>query len=227
MTIPIAISTVKGKCLNVCLYSLKEYAHNHPVYLQGQHHFYKVEERDFYRYRSPTNFGDDYNSLMDWVFIQEQCDAVIISNDDVVITPYTLRMMREDLDFLKKEGYNVGLLTARTDQARPPQNIKYIGFSSGNIRPSKVVSPIFCYVSREAFDAAKLPPINWFGDDVWCLDLVEKGFQHFVSRAYVHHVGSQTIGHDGKALAEASRVWVQTHRPQYMKHCFGQEDEEE
>jgi hypothetical protein len=39
------------------------------------------------------------------------------------------------------------------------------------------------------------------------------GFRHFVSRAYVHHAGSQTIGRDFKALEAESMEWVKKNRP--------------
>jgi len=221
--IPIAISTVEGKCLDLCLYSIEKYAGGVEVFLQGKNHYYAVEERDRYLYNTPTDFGTDYNKLMEWVFSVVDTDGIIISNDDVVLTPYTYKTMMDDIEIIKVKGEKpLGLLTARSDCARPPQDIRFTGYNP-NIVLADVVSPIFCYVTKEAFDSSKLPPINWFGDDVWCFDLNDLGFQHYVSRAYVHHVGSQTIGHDAAALAEDSREWLTANRPQYLEHCYGKQ----
>jgi predicted O-linked N-acetylglucosamine transferase (SPINDLY family) len=47
-----------------------------------------------------------------------------------------------------------------------------------------------------------------------------KGLRHFISRAYVHHVGSQTCGlHYEQCLAE-SRPWIERHRPEFVSRWF-------
>jgi hypothetical protein len=89
------------------------------------------------------------------------------------------------------------------------------------IRHANNIAPIFAYISRDAWHHGRFPPLNWFSDDVSCADLNNQGYQHFVSSAYVHHVGSQTTGDDSKQLVAASVPWVKEHRPQYVKHFFG------
>jgi hypothetical protein len=82
------------------------------------------------------------------------------------------------------------------------------------------VSPIFAYLSKAAYRAAPFPPLNWYSDDVMCEDLIAAGFYNYVSKAYVHHVGSATIGHDYNALTEAAKPWIKEHRPNYYSKWF-------
>jgi hypothetical protein len=38
--------------------------------------------------------------------------------------------------------------------------------------------------------------------------------QHFISRAYVHHVGSQTCGMDAKKCMDDAEPWLRANRPE-------------
>jgi len=101
---------------------------------------------------------------------------------------------------------------------RPNQSI--LNNLAPNILHTDVISPLFAYISKEAFEQAKFPPINWFSDDVMCRDLGKLGYQHFVSRSFVHHVGSQTIGRDFQKLMEAPKEWIEKNRPDYFKEWY-------
>jgi hypothetical protein len=48
-----------------------------------------------------------------------------------------------------------------------------------------------------------------------------KGYSHYVSTSYVHHVGSQTIGLNAEKLTLEALPWIQENRPQYVKEFFG------
>ncbi len=52
-------------------------------------------------------------------------------------------------------------------------------------------------------------------------DLQEAGFRHFVSRAYVHHAGSQTVGMDYQKCHEEPREWIKAHRPDMYEAIYG------
>jgi len=80
-----------------------------------------------------------------------------------------------------------------------------------------MVMPIFAWISKQAFEEAQFPPLNWFSDDVMCEDLMERGYTHFLSRSYVHHVGASTTGSDEKKMFEASLPWLSQHRPDYLR----------
>ena len=164
------------------------------------------------------NFGDDYNAVMELAF--RDYEEIIIANDDVVVNPNSYIRLVEDVEFLKNRyPRNLGIVASRSDYVRPHQSIA-AGIDP-NIIHCAVVSPLFAYISKEAFTKAKFPPINWFSDDVICKDLSKLGYQHFVSRSYVHHVGSQTIGFDFKKLMDAPKEWIKENRPEYYKEWYG------
>jgi len=161
------------------------------------------------------NFGDDYNAAMEQVFRDH--DEIIIANDDIVLHPHAYEVLLEDVERLKKE-YKVGFVAARSDFVRPNQST--MNNIAPNILHTDVISPLFAYISKEAFEQAKFPPINWFSDDVMCKDLGKLGYQHFVSRSFVHHVGSQTIGRDFEKLMDSPKEWIKTNRPDYFKEWY-------
>jgi len=164
------------------------------------------------------NFGDDYNHAMEYAF--QNCEEIIIANDDIVLNPHSYELLIQDIEFLKnRHPRNLGFVAARSDYVRPHQSITEQ--KEGNIIQTPVVSPLLAYISKEAFIKCKFPPINWFSDDVICKDLGALGYQHFISRAYVHHAGSQTIGRDFQKLMDAPKEWIQKHRPEYFKEWYG------
>lgn len=227
-TIPICISTVTGKGLRVMLASISEYCPEAPVYLRGPESIVGAKEFDaaVTVVGEPRNFGDDYNEIMDKAF-DDGFDSVVCANDDIVLTPDSYRQL---LDDVQKSIEPVGWVCARCDAARPAQNVRsnpldqklhYFRYpSEDSILPVPVLSPIFGWIGRDAWDCFKFPPLNWFSDDVHCADLRTAGFRHYLSTAYVHHVGSQTIGQDGETLTRAAVPWLLKNRPHYAEVWF-------
>jgi len=165
-----------------------------------------------------TTFGESYNAAMEEAF--KTHDEIIISNDDVVLTPRTMTVLMEDVRQLKQEhGDKLGFVATLTDEARAEQNIRVA--KEGVVRQERVIAPLFAWVSKKAFEAARFPPLNWYSDDVMCEDLNGLGFKHFVSRAYVHHAGSQTVGTNYPKLNAEAMPWLMEKRPQYIKKWFG------
>lgn len=165
-----------------------------------------------------TTFGESYNDAMEDAFRSH--DEIIISNDDVVLTPTTISVLLEDVSNLRKEhGDKLGFVATLTDNARAEQNIRIA--KEGVIRKERVIAPLFAWVSKKAFEAARFPPLNWYSDDVMCEDLNALGFKHFVSRAYVHHAGSQTIGTNYAQLNAEALPWLIEKRPHYIEKWFG------
>ena len=165
---------------------------------------------------SGNNFGDVYNEIMDSAF--KDFDEIIIANDDIVLRPDTYRTLLQDVEYIKTQDYKVGFVAARADVVRPCMSIQTIIPKEIYLCP--VISPLFAYISKEAFFDAPFPPLNWYSDDVMCQDLNNLGYRHFVSRAYVHHVGSQTIGHDFEQLTEDSKAWIKENRNKYYREWF-------
>lgn len=200
--LPIVVCTVGCRSIDVLRASVKTYNPD-------------VELKIFEGFMG--NFGDDYNAAMEQVF--RDYDEILIANDDIVLTPSSYERLLEDVEFIKK-SHKVGLVASRADFVRPSQSI-LTGIDS-NILRADVVSPLLAYISKEAFEQVKFPPINWFSDDVMCRDLSKLGYEHFISRSYIHHVGSQTIGFDFVKLSEQPRQWIKDNRPEYYKEWYGE-----
>lgn len=159
------------------------------------------------------SFGADYNAVVSKAF--EKYDEIIVANDDIVLTPTSYAQLLEDVKHLKRFN-NVGWVVARADEVRPLQMGK-----SSQIVEVPVVSPLFGYISKEAW--VDFPPINWYSDDIQCLDIMENGYRHFVSTAYIHHVGSTTIGQDNHKNHLAAEPWIRQNRPKLHAIWFNQE----
>ena len=228
---PIVISTVNGKGLPVLLESIRQYAPQVQVYIRGSE---SVLERLDYRkakliFGQPGNFGDDYNHVISRA-LDDGHLGVIVTNDDIVLTPSSYRILMDDVDVVDTLGRKVGLVGARSDAIRPLQNVRLnqeaeqlngMRFThEAYIRPAPAISPIFAFLSEQAFSECRFPPINYFGDDVICRDLAQRGYEHFVSAAYVHHIGSNTIGIDAQALTDESMPWLRANRQEYLDEWF-------
>lgn len=211
-TPPIVICTTGSPSLQVLEASVRAYSPNTELIVHKN-------ER--------STFGQAYNAALEQAF--QKYDEVIISNDDVVITPNTMQVLMEDVEDIKRtSGGRAALISTMCDNARPCQNIRFKISSDDNIEGIKwksenfikqvpIVAPIFAWMSKRAFQAVKFPPITWWSDDVICEDLKKAGFLLFISRAYVHHAMSMTVGDDYKELQNEALPWVEKHRPEYVK----------
>lgn len=201
--VPVVVCTLGSKSLHVMRASIGEYNPDVPIRV------YRPE---------PSTFGQCYNEALTDAF--KTHDEVIVANDDVVVTPSSIDLLLEDVAALKKgHGNKLGFVAGISDDARNSQNIRY---ESGE-EPKKraVISPIFAWLSKEAFNWAQFPPLNWYSDDVMCEDLNRLGFVHYISRCYVHHVGSQTVGRDYKKLNDEALPWLRANRPEYVRKWWG------
>ena len=230
--IPICIATVHGKGLPVLLESIKQYAPEAYVYLRGPESVIgKSEHLANARIMvgEARNFGEDYNEIIDDAL--KYHTACIVCNDDVVLTPTSYSKLLDDVDTIRELEPSVGWVAARSDAVRQGQNIRF-NREGENLRmmkfpaeeyifPADVISPIFAYISRDAWNHGRFGPLNWYSDDVSCLDMSSNGYSHFISTSYVHHVGSQTIGLNAQQLTLEAMPWIKENRPQYVKQFFG------
>ena len=232
----IVICTVNNPGVTVLLESIKIYAPTMPVYLFGNslelwHRAKSILPNLVWRPNQADNFGDAYNVATSYVFEHGNYDSVILSNDDVVLNPNTIKRITHDTQILESNGVNYGFIGARSDYVLPEQNIRFpveederAGLtweSEKYIKPTGVIAPIFAVISKKAWDAAKFPSTNWYSDNIICYDLQKAGFEHFVSRAYVHHAGSQTVGYDYKKCHEEPREWIKANRPDMYEVFYG------
>lgn len=233
----IVIATVNSPSIHVLLESINQYAPELPIYISGNslELWGKIRARlktdkVIFRPNTATNFGDAYNAIVGYAFVTRKHDSLIIANDDVVLTPTTISKMQEDWDMVNKE-FLTGFLGARSDYVLPDQNIrvaieddKFAGLrwnSENHIKMVDVIAPIFAAVSKKAWEVAQFPSTNWYSDNIICSDLNKAGYQHFVSRGYVHHAGSQTVGEDFAKCHEEPREWIKANRPDMYKEFYG------
>lgn len=175
-------------------------------------------------------FGDSYNSLIQAAF-DDGHETVILANDDVVLDPSTYWLLCHDRIILKQQGHKVGFVAARSNMTSLHQNIRnkaendtWNGMkwaSEDSIAQTEWVAPLFASVDREGWPG--FPPLNWFSDNVICHDMAQNGFKHFLSRSYIHHVGSATIGRDQASSARnmlEAEGWLKKNRPELYKRYF-------
>jgi len=229
MICPIVIATVKGQGLAVLLESIRQYAPECPVYLRGPESVIEHFDADYKIFGQPRNFGEDYNEVIEAAM--KDWSSCIVANDDIVLTPTSVKVLMEDVAIVKTmNSYKAGWVAARCDAAPACQNVRisepgeklnfYKFPSELHIKLAQIISPIFAWISSEAFEEAKFPPLNWYSDDVHCMDLIQKGYGHYVSASYVHHIGSNTIGFNAKQLHEDALPWLKENRPEYAQAWF-------
>ena len=168
-----------------------------------------------------NNFGDSYNAVATEAF--KNHDEIIVANDDIVLTPTSYYLLNEDVKILK--DHNVGWVSSRADYVRDGQNIR-VGTERVGVRYKEeytiekidIIAPLFAYISKNAWVDFK--PINWYSDDIQCLEMRANGYENFVSRSYVHHVGSQTIGLDNNKNHLEAKEWIDKNMPEFSKEFF-------
>jgi hypothetical protein len=197
--------------------------------LRGPESVIENFQADFKIYGQPRNFGEDYNEVIEAAM--KDWSSCIVANDDVVLTPTSVKVLMEDVAIVRTmNSYKAGWVASRTDAAPPDQNVRvsepgeklnfYKFPSESHIKLAQVISPIFAWISSDAFEEAKFPPLNWYSDDVHCMDLIKKGYGHYVSASYVHHIGSNTIGFNAQKLHEDALPWLRENRPEYASAWF-------
>lgn len=152
-----------------------------------------------------ASFGAAYQ------FAVEQTSArrVLVCNDDIVCCPDSWALIDADWQIAATQG-PVGFVAATANYARPTQQ---------TMRPlpnpvrAEVVSPYFALVETGALPQ-QWPDCNWYSDDIMCVDMADQGRTHWISRAYVHHVGERSTGRDHAALDRAGRQWLLEYRPE-------------
>ncbi len=142
---------------------------------------------------------------------------IVFANDDTVVTPDWLRIMREDLDALRRAGFTPGLLGACSNSISGPQmhtgglgrrgvGVVYLSEKSGDpAAPALFNGPIvhgnirtqFALVEAAAYEACggfDLDlPTHYGADDALSYRLLARGFANAISRAFVCHFGSETF----------------------------------
>jgi hypothetical protein len=157
-----------------------------------------------------STFGAAYEWALD-----QTAGPWILANDDIVLRPDTAELLLEDVCQASKVG-PVGFVAARFNYGRRDQ------LAMGNSRrleEAACVAPVFAWAPADAFDGIDWPDCNWYSDDVLCHDMAVKGRRHWMSRAYVHHIGERSTRQHGESqddLNRDGRQWVSLHRPDFL-----------
>ena len=207
----IVIATKESRSLPVLLASINAYVpHDVVVYIAGEERWGIGRHIKCFP-NTANNYGDAYNAIVNKAF--ELYDEIIVANDDIVLTPTSYTTLGQDVATLKTEQGNIGWVVARSDYVRPMQLAHQL--KDTNIYKCDRVSPLFGYVSKAVW--VDYPPINWYSDDIQCLEMMKIGYQHYISRSYVHHAGSQTIGMDHHKNHLEAEPWIKENKPDLHK----------
>jgi len=218
----IVIATKTAKCLPVLLASINEYVPQDVTVIISGSDLELPRHQTINFPNNGTNYGDSYNDAVGYAF--DMFPEVIVANDDIVLTPSSYQLLMEDKVLLK--NHSLGWLCSRSDYVRGLQNIRDAGdkrngvkfVEEGQIIQDDVLSPLFGLISKEAWVDYK--PINWYSDDIQCVEIKSKGYNNFISRSYVHHVGSQTIGLDHNKNDQEARHWIKANLPELYENWF-------
>ena len=217
----IVIATKNAKCLPVLFASIDEYVPKEVTVIVSGSDLECSRHNTINLPNNGNNYGESYNDVVRYAF--DMFPEIIVANDDIVLTPSSFNTLIEDKVLLSH--HSLGWLCSRSDYVRGLQNIRNGEVRNGikfveedQIFQSDVLSPLFGIISREAWIDYK--PINWYSDDIQCLEIRAAGFNNYVSRSYVHHVGSQTVGMDHKKNDSEARAWIRNSMPDLYKLWF-------
>lgn len=138
-------------------------------------------------------------------------DEFVIFSDDCVATPDTFSTLLADVEMLKSAVGQVGVVGCRSNFAAGVQNIrnpngsKQLGLQwdgENVVLETTFVAPFVAWYSAAHFVGLTAPGFEWYSDNWHCEQLTAKGYRHFVSRAYVHHIGMRSSQAQGKTMAE-------------------------
>lgn len=217
----IVIATKTAKCLPVLFASIDQYVPLDVIVIISGSDLELPRHQTINLPNNGTNYGDSYNDAVRYAF--DMFPEIIVANDDIVLTPSSYFKLMEDVVLLKNN--KLGWVCSRSDYVRSLQNIR-VGSDRTGVRFDEedmivkcdVLSPLFGWVSREAW--VDYYSINWYSDDLQCLQMRANGFNNYISRSYVHHVGSQTIGMDHNKNDLEAKLWIKSNLPEIYEVLF-------
>lgn len=218
--VPIVIATKTAKCLPVLLASIDQYVPQDVTVFVSGSYLRLPRHKTINVQNIGDNFGDSYNHIVSLAY--SMFDEVIVANDDIVLTPSSYELLMADVELLPED---TAWVSAKSDYVRGYQNIRAFKEREGiryveerKIIPTEIISPLFGYIHKDKWVDYK--PINWYSDDIQCLEIRANGYKNYVSRSYVHHVGSQTIGMDHGKNQQEAETWIKANMPELHQRWF-------
>ena len=219
--VPIVIATKTAKCLPVLFASINEYVPLDVEIIVSGSDLRLPRHKTTNLPNLGNNFGESYNYVVNYAF--KEYDEIIVANDDIVLTPTSYSQLLDDVFVLKNN--TLGWVCSRADYVKGVQNIrqgtKQVGIKyveESQIQETDFCAPLFGYVNKAAWIDYK--PINWYSDDIQCLEMKVNDCQHFVSTSYIHHVGSQTISMDHAKNDREAKTWIKENMPNLYAFWF-------
>lgn len=180
--------------------------------------------------------GLDSAQGMAFAIDQADSDEIFHVQDDSVVHPDATRMMIEDIELIQRQrpDLQLGILGARSNFICGPQNVRcsnngnwHYGSifydTEGQIMETDIVFPVFAWYRRDAWEKVGRFPegLTWWSDVLFSYDLARAGYTHFISRAYVHHIGmrgTHASGENTDSLHAAGIAWLKVNRPDFLKY---------
>lgn len=172
--------------------------------------------------------------------MEDGCDLLLFSNDDIVVTPGWLGLMLQDLATLRRAGRRPGLLGACSNCISGAQACIGSGGTRGNgtvpdrdengnlqLRPFSgpllapcvytnfALLPAQAYRDSGGFDLEL--PAHYGADDILSYRLLRAGYENAISRAFVCHFGSETFrahGVDPMTDSGLARAYIAERYPE-------------
>ena len=223
---PIGICSKNEKCLPVLLKSIELYVPDDvEVFITSPNKQSLPKHKVNHFVHTYETGGAAHNFMAHKIF--ETHEEFVSIDDDVVLNPSTYSVLMDDVSHIKSMGYKIGLVAGRTNYAKGNQNIRTgsgslssLAYESENfIVETDYLAGIFAWCQKSTW--VDIAPIDWFSDDVQCEEYLKNESRLFVSRAYFHHVGSQTFGYDFKKCKQDSEAWLRENRPDMHARYFG------
>lgn len=178
------------------------------------------------------------NQIEAFTYCIEQCktDELIQMNDDIVLHPEAIKELLEDVATINRSnpGIKIGLVGMRSNYVLGKQNIRHLngGVLSANgmwistesdiIESNDFIIPFVAYFTREAWNAVNGMALDlvMYSDLVLSFDMKQKGYRHFISRSYAHHIGQRGTNAEQESYAsmdQKSLEWLFEHRPDFLR----------
>lgn len=150
-----------------------------------------------------------------WLAAKTGAEEFVVWSDDCVAQPDTILTLIADVAAIRARVDRVGIVGCRSNFAGGVQNVRSpngsqrLGLkweSEDQILEVPFVAPFVAWYAAEHLAGLTAPTFEFYSDNWHCDVLRQRGYCHFVSRAYVHHVGMRSSQAAGLTLEEVDRT---------------------
>ncbi len=152
-----------------------------------------------------------------------QIPLAVWLQDDAIIEPDTLALLLGDRADAENDGWRPALVSARSNRVAGAQNIRFTQI--GELEGLQWVDEYYWDTTDWLFPVCTLIDVaawlqvgglesdRWFADNHLSWKLRQAGWALVVSRAYVHHYGSQSLASNPSEQAQAGLDWLLAREP--------------